>query len=274
MRRHPALPVRCTDNAGAPEQCRSDAAGLAAMDAMHGLPEFHALGELLTPVSYVLLPATCRDRGPHEAVRGSYMRHFGHIAARRSGSASSTRSRASSPPTPRPALLAAALGATLYSPATRPRLADDILKQAGRGVVSMVLCLEDSIDDAEVAGRRGEPRPAVRRPRPARPAPSCRCCSSGSATPEQIPDLVRRLGPAVRLLSGFVLPEVHRGARRPLPGGARPTAEAASGPAAVRDAGAGVARAAAPGDPRRDPRRASPAPSTSTASGCWRCASA
>jgi hypothetical protein len=40
-------------------------------------------------------------------------------------------------------LLSAALGATLYSPATRPSLADDILKQGARGLVSMVLCLED-----------------------------------------------------------------------------------------------------------------------------------
>src|SRR6476660_1777487 len=79
------------------------------------------------------------------------MRHFGHIAPEE-------RQRlfyrepcvftADSPAR----VLAAALGAPLYSPATRPRLADDVVKQAGRGVVSMVLCLEDSIDDAEVAG--------------------------------------------------------------------------------------------------------------------------
>ncbi|MFD6347839.1 HpcH/HpaI aldolase/citrate lyase family protein, partial [Streptomyces roseolus] len=42
--------------------------------------------------------------------------------------------RAPAPASPSPA----ALGATLYSPATRPRLADDVLKQAARGVVSMV----------------------------------------------------------------------------------------------------------------------------------------
>lgn len=46
--------------------------------------------------------------------------------------------------------LAVALGATLYSPATRPSLAADVLKQAGRGVLSMVLCLEDSIGDGDV----------------------------------------------------------------------------------------------------------------------------
>ncbi|MFF7810849.1 HpcH/HpaI aldolase/citrate lyase family protein [Streptomyces sp. NPDC007945] len=77
------------------------------------------------------------------------MRHFGHIP-------STVRNRlfhrepveftADSPA----GTLAVALGATLYSPATRPRLADAIRKQAARGVVSMVLCLEDSIGDGDV----------------------------------------------------------------------------------------------------------------------------
>ncbi|MGW1141555.1 hypothetical protein ACWD6S_29520, partial [Streptomyces zhihengii] len=31
-----------------------------------------------------------------------------------------------------------------------PRPGRDVIKQTGRGVVSMVLCLEDSIDDADV----------------------------------------------------------------------------------------------------------------------------
>ncbi|MDX3849659.1 HpcH/HpaI aldolase/citrate lyase family protein [Streptomyces sp. AK02-01A] len=132
------------------------------------------------------------------------MRHFGHI-----------------PPTAREGLfhqepceftadsparvLSAALGATLYSPATRPGLADDVLKQAGRGVVSMVLCLEDSIDDSEVPAaeanlvrqfedldERGAEVPLL---------------FIRVREPEQIPDLARRLGPAIRLLSGFVLPK-------------------------------------------------------------------
>ncbi|MFF7384072.1 HpcH/HpaI aldolase/citrate lyase family protein [Streptomyces griseoluteus] len=136
------------------------------------------------------------------------MRHFGHIAPE-------TRERlfhqepcaftADSPAR----LLSAALGATLYSPATRPRLAADIVKQTAGGVVSMVLCLEDSIADEDVpageenlvrqfaeldalhAGTGAEPPLLFIRVR----------------TPEQIPDLVRRLGAGVRLLSGFVLPK-------------------------------------------------------------------
>ncbi|MDQ0842587.1 HpcH/HpaI aldolase/citrate lyase family protein [Streptomyces sp. V1I6] len=132
------------------------------------------------------------------------MRHFGHIPpAERArlfhqepcdfGADSAART------------LAAALGATLYSPATRPKLADDVLKQAARGVVSMVLCLEDSIDDADVVDgeanlvrqfadldARGVEVPLL---------------FIRVRTPGQIPDLVRRLGPSGRLLSGFVLPK-------------------------------------------------------------------
>ncbi|MEU3842236.1 HpcH/HpaI aldolase/citrate lyase family protein [Streptomyces sp. NPDC028635] len=133
------------------------------------------------------------------------MRHFGHIAPEvrerlfhRQPCEFTTDSPAR--------LLSAALGATLYSPATRPRLADDIVKQAARGVVSMVLCLEDSIGDEDVA--HGEDN-LVRQfadlaalPDADRPLLFIRV-----RTPRQIPDLVRRLGPAVRLLSGFVLPK-------------------------------------------------------------------
>ncbi|GHJ37914.1 hypothetical protein Sm713_35230 [Streptomyces sp. TS71-3] len=163
-----------------------------------------------------------------------------------------------------------ALGATLYSPATRPRLAEDILKQTRHGVISMVLCLEDSIDDAEVdaaeenvirqliqlwaqveadhaawadadRGRvpsalrsRNSAGTAVELGRTAAEALGTGASAAGVATmrathsggsargapdtglpllfirvrtPSQIPDLVGRLGPAVRLLSGFVLPK-------------------------------------------------------------------
>ncbi|MFC9248045.1 HpcH/HpaI aldolase/citrate lyase family protein [Streptomyces sp. NPDC057136] len=132
------------------------------------------------------------------------MRHFGHISpAVREGLFFQEPCvfDADSPAR----MLSAALGATLYSPATRPTLADDVVKQAGRGVVSMVLCLEDSIDDAEVAD--GEAN-LVRQ--------FADLAARGTETPllfirvrapEQITDLVSRLGGSVRLLSGFVLPK-------------------------------------------------------------------
>ncbi|KYK10234.1 HpcH/HpaI aldolase/citrate lyase family protein [Streptomyces rochei] len=133
------------------------------------------------------------------------MRHFGQIAPevrKRLFHQEPCTFTADSPAR----LLSTALGATLYSPATRPRLAEDVLKQAARGVVSMVLCLEDSIDDAEVpAGEENLVRQLddlVKRSDADVPLLFVRV-----RTPEQIPDLVRRLGPAVRLLSGFVLPK-------------------------------------------------------------------
>ncbi|MGI5454446.1 HpcH/HpaI aldolase/citrate lyase family protein [Streptomyces sp. CA-249302] len=133
------------------------------------------------------------------------MRHFGHIAPEvrqrlfhqepcEFGADSAAR------------LLSAALGATLYSPATRPRLADDIVKQAGLGVVSMVLCLEDSIDDADVqAGEENLVRQFA--DLDAREGDCVPLLFIRVRTPEQIPDLVRRLGASVRLLSGFVFPK-------------------------------------------------------------------
>lgn len=137
------------------------------------------------------------------------MRHFGHVAEgvrQRLFHREPAVFSADAPPD----ILAVALGATLYSPATRPRLADDVEKLAARGVLSMVLCLEDSIDDREVpaaeenlvqqlrdlagrksvAGEVGRPLLFVR-----------------VRTPEQITDLVRRVGDAAHVLSGFVLPK-------------------------------------------------------------------
>ncbi|WP_121746760.1 HpcH/HpaI aldolase/citrate lyase family protein [Streptomyces sp. E2N166] len=133
------------------------------------------------------------------------MRHFGQIAPdvrKRLFHQEPCAFTADSPAR----LLSAALGATLYSPATRPRLADDILKQGASGVVSMVLCLEDSIDDADVPV--GEENLVSQLTElAARAVDDVPLLFVRVRTPEQIPDLVRRLGPAVRLLSGFVLPK-------------------------------------------------------------------
>ncbi|MET9388867.1 HpcH/HpaI aldolase/citrate lyase family protein [Streptomyces sp. NPDC006624] len=133
------------------------------------------------------------------------MRHFGHIAPEVRKRLFHREPCVFTPDSPA-RLLSAALGATLYSPATRPRLADDVLKQGGRGVVSMVLCLEDSIDDADVGpGEENLVRQlAALADDPDADVP---LLFVRVRVPEQIPDLVRRLGPAARLLSGFVLPK-------------------------------------------------------------------
>ncbi|MFJ3963945.1 HpcH/HpaI aldolase/citrate lyase family protein [Streptomyces sp. NPDC090036] len=132
------------------------------------------------------------------------MRHFGHIrpTVRKDLFHQEPAEFTGASPS---RVLAAALGATLYSPATRPTLAADIRKQAARGVVSMVLCLEDSISDADVAGAEEN---LVRHfaELDADPA-ELPLLFIRVRTPEQIPDLVRRLGGSVRRLSGFVLPK-------------------------------------------------------------------
>ena len=133
------------------------------------------------------------------------MRHFGHIAPevrQHLFFQEPCEFDADSPAR----LLAAALGATLYSPATRPRLADDIVKLAGRGVVSMVLCLEDSIGDEDVPAAE-ENLVQQFTELAARPDTELPLLFIRVRVPEQIPDLVRRMGPAVELLSGFVMPK-------------------------------------------------------------------
>ncbi|GAA2988764.1 citrate lyase beta subunit [Streptomyces sp. KhCrAH-43] len=135
------------------------------------------------------------------------MRHFGHIAAAAKDGLFFQEPCAFDADSPAP-LLSAALGATLYSPATRPRLADDVVKLAGRGVVSMVLCLEDSIDDSEVtAAEENLVRQFADLDTRSAELP---LLFIRVREPEQITDLVRRLGASVRLLSGFVLPKFTR----------------------------------------------------------------
>ncbi|GGP75080.1 HpcH/HpaI aldolase/citrate lyase family protein [Streptomyces sindenensis] len=150
------------------------------------------------------------------------MRHFGHISPTAREGLFYKEPCAFTAESPA-RMLSVALGATLYSPATRPSLADDVLKQAARGVVSMVLCLEDSIDDAEVidaeanlvrqfaelAAREAAPGPAPRHEGDAGSAAGADVplLFIRVREPAQITDLVRRLGDSVRMLSGFVLPK-------------------------------------------------------------------
>ncbi|MGW6981860.1 HpcH/HpaI aldolase/citrate lyase family protein [Streptomyces sp. NPDC054932] len=132
------------------------------------------------------------------------MRHFGHISptVRKDLFHQEPAEFTGASPS---RVLAAALGATLYSPATRPTLAADIRKQAARGVVSMVLCLEDSISDGDVAGAEEN---LVRHFRELdTDGPELPLLFIRVRTAEQIPDLVRRLGGSVRRLAGFVLPK-------------------------------------------------------------------
>lgn len=102
-------------------------------------------------------------------------------------------------------LLAVALGATLYIPADRSRLAADIDRCAQRGALSVVVCLEDSVADRDVGPARDN---AIRQLR--------EFAASGTdgplifvrvRAPGQIDELVAGLGEHSSVLSGFVLPK-------------------------------------------------------------------
>jgi citrate lyase beta subunit len=104
-----------------------------------------------------------------------------------------------------PAVLAIALGATLYSPATRPTLGKDIARQRAAGVLSAVVCLEDAISDADVADAE---RNVVEQLRElAATQPDGPLIFIRVRSPEQIPALVEGLGSDLGVLTGFVLPK-------------------------------------------------------------------
>lgn len=135
------------------------------------------------------------------------MRHFDHIDAARRKHLFHRHPR----PFDRhddPAVLAVALGATLYSPATRPVLADDVLRSARRGVKSMVLCLEDAIGDDEVEAAEANLVAQLRLLHgTVGDGPEVPLLFIRVRDPRQIGDLIGRLGDAAALVSGFVLPK-------------------------------------------------------------------
>ncbi len=133
------------------------------------------------------------------------MRHFAFL------SSEEDRKLFNRPPQPfdrRSAIevLSIALGATLYMPATRKRLTEDITKQAQRGLTSVVLCLEDSIAEDEVEpAERNIVKVVKKLHRGA--ADKLPMMFVRVRRPEQITALVERLGPDAGCLTGFVLPK-------------------------------------------------------------------
>ena len=113
------------------------------------------------------------------------------------------------PSTPR-AQLALALGATLYSPGTRPALDADAVRAAAVGVTSTVWCLEDAIPHAEVGEAEANVVAALRRldRRVAEgdPAP-LPLVFVRVRTPGQIRSIALAAGPALARLAGFSLPK-------------------------------------------------------------------
>ncbi len=104
-----------------------------------------------------------------------------------------------------PELLAVALGGTLYTPANRPHLVKDVIRQRDLGCVSMVLCLEDSIADAEVpAAEENVIAALLELARSPDPLP---LLFVRVRTPGQLLSVARRAGAATSVLTGFVIPK-------------------------------------------------------------------
>lgn len=102
-------------------------------------------------------------------------------------------------------LLAPALGATLYSPATRPQLAEDIVRARTGGAAAMVACLEDAIPDGAVAGAQVHLVEQLRALHER--AQRCPLVFVRVRTPEQVTQIVADLRSADAVLTGFVLPK-------------------------------------------------------------------
>ncbi len=104
-----------------------------------------------------------------------------------------------------PETLAVALGATLYVPAIRPNLAQDIEKASRRGVTSIVLCLEDAISDDRVL--EAEQNVISQLQDYALTGAAAPMIFIRVRAPYQIPLIVKGLDEFVTVLSGFVLPK-------------------------------------------------------------------
>ncbi|MGW4364763.1 HpcH/HpaI aldolase/citrate lyase family protein [Nocardia takedensis] len=102
-------------------------------------------------------------------------------------------------------LLAYALGATLYAPATRPDLAETIRKRSDRGVCSMVIDLEDAVADHEVESakqRAVETLDLLASSPDPNPLLFIRVRDA-----DTVGEIVERLGAGAAALVGFVFPK-------------------------------------------------------------------
>ncbi|HSY15702.1 MAG TPA: HpcH/HpaI aldolase/citrate lyase family protein [Jatrophihabitantaceae bacterium] len=104
-----------------------------------------------------------------------------------------------------PSVLAVALGATLYSPGTRPNLAADIAKQVVGGVTSTVICLEDSVADVDLPHAESNTIAQLRAySRTGRAGP---LIFVRIRDPAHIPMIIDGLGEDAFVVTGFVLPK-------------------------------------------------------------------
>ena len=92
------------------------------------------------------------------------------------------------------------LGASLYMPATRPTLSEDLRSEKLRGVRSVILCTEDAIAEREVPLALERLAALLREP------PPPQALYMRPRSPELLSQLLKL--PGVEKLSGLVLPKV------------------------------------------------------------------
>ena len=109
-------------------------------------------------------------------------------------------------------LLAYAVGAALYMPATRPTVAEDILKLKESGLVTVIIDLEDAIGDGEVdmaeqSVIRHLSYLAAYAENEKNPSSSLPLIFIRVRNPSQLQELIFRLGSLTTILTGFVFPK-------------------------------------------------------------------
>ena len=137
------------------------------------------------------------------------MRHFGFLKNSQAHQLFHLLPQELSLDSPAP-LLAAALGATLYCPGDRPKLAKAVVRQASRGCVSMVLCLEDAIADSAVPAAEVNVAETIRtlhRLAQDKPDTDLPLLFVRVRSADQMLRVAESCGDAIALLSGFVVPK-------------------------------------------------------------------
>lgn len=109
-------------------------------------------------------------------------------------------------------ILAHALGSTLYMPATRSEIAEEIISRKNEGLISMVICLEDAIGDNELGTAENNVIEQIKildsAVKEGRIHDECiPLIFVRVRAPEQITVLSERLGNAINILTGFVFPK-------------------------------------------------------------------
>jgi citrate lyase beta subunit len=109
-------------------------------------------------------------------------------------------------PTAEKDLLALSLGATIYCPATRENLFDDIIKLRGKGAGSIIICLEDSVPDVRLKEAEDNLVSVLERLNE-RGVEDLPLLFVRPRTPEHFNLVGKRIVPFMKVLTGFAFPK-------------------------------------------------------------------